>query len=648
MYIFFAALALGILVFIHELGHYFMARHVGMRVEAFGIGFGKPIYTWKWQGVEWRLCWLPFGGYVKIAGMEAEEGKDPYEITDGFFGAKPISRIKVAFMGPFVNLVFALMIFTSLWMSGGREKNFSEFTPIIGVVDPHSELYADGVRPGDIITYYGDQPFSSAKDHLYAPMTSGGDLHVKGYKVNYLTQEKTPFDYLVRSYSHPAALDKDLKTAGVLSSANYVIYNKLPTGQDNPLPEGSPLEGSGIAYGDRILWADGELVFSDQQLSQLLNDGKALLTIQRGDQTLLRRVPRVLVQELKLNSAAKEELADWQYESQLNNVKFPLLNAIPYHLTSNGVVDAEMKFIDKEHQLAAFPTSTFSTLEEPLKAGDKIIAVDGTPINSAPDILKELQQHKVNLIVERDPSLLKPTSWTNADDQFDKEINWKALQNLALSIGTENRLKEKGDLYLLKSIVPKMRSEFALSPENQARFATELAEKKKVIDQIDDPEKKAQAMNLLETREKQFVLGLPAYQDRKVNYNPNPFLLFGTVFDEIWHTLSALVMGYLNPKWISGPIGIVQVVQSSWMVSLKDGLFWIGAISLNLGVLNLLPIPVLDGGYICISLYEMISRRRLKPKTMEKLIIPFAILLIGFLIFLTYNDLLRIVGSVLS
>jgi regulator of sigma E protease len=127
-----------------------------------------------------------------------------------------------------------------------------------------------------------------------------------------------------------------------------------------------------------------------------------------------------------------------------------------------------------------------------------------------------------------------------------------------------------------------------------------------------------------------------------VEYNPTPTQLFSSVFSEIWRTLSALFTGALNPKWISGPIGIVQVVHDNTMLSIKEGLFWLGAISLNLGVLNLLPIPMLDGGTILISLIEMITRRRIHPKTLEKLVLPFAIILIVFFIFLTYNDLSRL------
>ena len=73
-YILFAIIGLGILVFIHELGHYMMARRVGMKVEIFSIGFGKPIRSWMHKGVKWQICYIPFGGFVKISGMAKEHG----------------------------------------------------------------------------------------------------------------------------------------------------------------------------------------------------------------------------------------------------------------------------------------------------------------------------------------------------------------------------------------------------------------------------------------------------------------------------------------------------------------------------------------------------------------------------------------------
>lgn len=642
IYVVFAVLGLSVLIFAHELGHYFMARRVGMRVEVFSIGFGRPVASWERKGVKWQIGWIPFGGYVKIAGMDADETRDPYEIPDSFFGKRPIDRIKVAFMGPFVNLVLAFVFFAALWASGGREKNFAEFTHKIGWVDPASELYTAGVRPGDEVSAYDGHPFQSTKDHLYASMLGSGVVDVQGTKIHYLTGVKEPFELKVKPYPHPQSMDKGISTTGILNSANYIIYDRLPGGKDNPLPEGSPMLQSGVAYGDRIAWVDGELVFSGQQLNHLLNDGRVLLTVMRDGKPVLVRVPRVPVQELRLEGEFKEELSDWQYEAGLNNIKIQKLFAIPYNLTDDVVVEGTIKFIDKDNEREAFPTTPYSALEQPLLPKDKIVAIDGQPIKNAPELLAHLQQHRVNIIVERNQAWDVHNSWLNADAAFDQEVNGQDIQKIAQTIGMPHPVTVAGNYVLLNAVVPKTRSEFELSPEKQAWLNTELLEQRKEIEGIEDPEKRTHALALFESREKQLLLGLPGVQDLKVEYNPSPIAQFNGVLTEIWRTLKALVTGSLSPKWMSGPIGIVQVVHDNSMISLKEALFWLGAISLNLGVLNLLPIPVLDGGTILIAFFEMITGKRVPPKVLEKLVIPFAILLIAFFLFLTYQDVSRL------
>src|SRR5579863_1540287 len=116
IHIIFAILGLGFLIFIHELGHYIVARRKGMKVEAFSIGFGKAIYSWKYQGVNWQIGILPFGGYVKIAGMQREGTLEPHQIQDGFYGKAPWSRIQVALAGPLVNIGFAVVLFFVIWV----------------------------------------------------------------------------------------------------------------------------------------------------------------------------------------------------------------------------------------------------------------------------------------------------------------------------------------------------------------------------------------------------------------------------------------------------------------------------------------------------------------------------------------------------
>ncbi len=626
LYLLFAILGLGFLIFIHELGHYWMARRVGMRVESFGIGFGRPIFTLMHNGVKWNICWLPFGGYVKIAGMEKEDGKEPEDIPDGFFGKSSWDRIKVAIMGPLVNLVFAFLVFCIISATGGREKNFADVTNKIGYIDQQSELYKAGIRPGDIILRYNNEPVRGSKGHFQAAMTGGGQVVVDGMRWNDDKRTYVPFSLTIHPYQHPQSLESGILTTGILSGASYVIFPENAT-----LPAGSPLIGSGIQQGDRIIWVDGQPIYSVSELSTILNEKKSLLTIQRDGKFFLVRIPRVELEDIKLPNQVKEELADWQYEAGLRSSKFQKLLFIPYNLTPDCVVEGPLSFIDKEKQ------------QDQLLAGDQIVAVDGAPVRTGFEFLKAIQTHKVLVITEKMPK----GKVQNPDQFFDKEFHGKNLEQIVATIGTGHEITQKGPLTLLKPIEPKTRLEL-MQAQDKALYAKEQEEEKKLIQAIDDPEKRQLAVKFLEERQNQLLLGLPAIHDMQVNYNPSPVQMFSDIVDEVVGTLHALTHGYMNPKWLSGPIGIVQVIHVQWMVGIKEALFWLGAISLNLGLLNLLPLPVLDGGYICLSLFEIVTGKRLKAKTIEKIVIPFAVALISFLIYLTYHDLIRILTSIVK
>ncbi|MCC5832246.1 MAG: site-2 protease family protein [Chlamydiales bacterium] len=647
LYFVLAAVALGILVFIHELGHYFIAKKMGMTVETFGIGFGRPILKWRWQNVDWQLGWLPFGGFVKIAGMEfgkkeKEEFNEPYEIPNGFFSKAPWRRIFVAAAGPLANFILAFLIFAMIWANGGREKTFSEFTQIIGWVDPKSELYALGVRPGDLLTGYNGKPYTSSRDLLYAAMLGGKDVTLSGYHVDYETGDNTPFTYTIEGYPAPSA-PEGILTTGITGGARYLIYDRFPDGSNNPLPEGSPMAGSGIRYGDQLVWADGEVLFSMDQLSHILNSDKTLLTVKRGDQIFLSRQPRTQASDLTLPSHVQNELVDWQYEADIKG-RWQDLRILPYVVSSEGYIEAPLDFIDKESRLQAFPLHPFSLhLERPLELGDRIVAVDGTPVEKGYRILDLLQTHRVQLMVKSGVLVDQNTSWKVQDDQFQKNLEYDSIQQLASRVGLIGSDTILSNLRLLNPVEPKPISAFVLSPEGREQFANEIEKQREKIESIRDQEKRSQALRYLEMSQERLLLGI-TFQDQIVDYNPNPLVMFGNVFTETWQTLKALVMGYLHPRWLAGPIGIVQVIHHGWQLGIPEALFWIAAISINLGFLNLLPIPVLDGGYICLSLWEQITRRRLKSKTMERLIIPFVVLLIGLLVFLTFQDISRLFG----
>lgn len=614
-YIIIAALGLSVLVFIHELGHYLMARRVKMRVEVFSIGFGKPIVSWVHQGVKWQVCYFLFGGYVKIAGMEKEGKKEPHEIKDGFFGSTPLNRIKVAIMGPLVNIVFALMIFALIWGLGGRSAPFAEYTKIIGYVDPKSELAEKGVKPGDLIETYGTRPFRGVKDLWYSGALKGDSISISGEKRNYVSGVQTPFNYELNSYFLPE-MYRGIRTVGILSPASY-LYVK---GFDHKTGSFSPLHNSGVNSGDRIVWANGEVIFSAMQLNQIVNQSSAFIIINREGKRIPIRVPLVPIGDLHLSDHERDEFIDWKRALGIHEPLENLL-VIPYDIDSLGQVNGKFQFIDSDLVEENASRYKVKDLDQPLQEGDKIVAVYGEKVTSGLSLFDKVKERKISLIVQKG-GVNKDISWLEEDELFFKSVNWANLAEFAALMGTDDFKQESAEFKLLKPIVPITYSEFQLRQKGGKEDAS--------LQEQDFSHKH------------KFISLGALLSDQAVIYNPNPFVSMRDVLTENWYNLTSLAKGSLSPKWLAGPVGVVRIMQESLKVGYTDALYWLGVISLSLGIFNLLPIPVLDGGHICLSLWEMITRKRISAKAMEKLVLPFVVLLILFFIYTTYQDISKI------
>jgi regulator of sigma E protease len=255
-----------------------------------------------------------------------------------------------------------------------------------------------------------------------------------------------------------------------------------------------------------------------------------------------------------------------------------------------------------------------------------------------------LQNRQIQIIVKKN-NALKTVSWKEADLAFIADIDWENVNVMIQSIGSGNPVRTMGNLKLLNPVVPKPWNQLDISEAKKQEFEERYQEQLKQIEEIKDPKQKAMALQMIQSEQNKLKLGI-VMADRAVNYNPSPFALFGDVFKETCKTMIALFSGTITPKYMTGPVGIVQVMQQSWGSGFKEALFWLGMISMNLGILNLLPIPVLDGGHICFSLWEWITGKPIKAKTMEKMIIPFVILLIALFIYLTYNDVMRLFSTI--
>jgi regulator of sigma E protease len=163
---------LGVLVFVHEFGHYLAARLVRVHVEVFSIGFGPAIATWRDRvGTVWKLAWLPLGGYVKLHGHERPEvvaADEPRSVSESnrwipgrVFHEKPVAaRALVVAAGPIANFLLAMVLFAVLFATAGRPV----ILPIAGGVLPDSAAAHAGIRADDRLLSIAGTPVESFED----------------------------------------------------------------------------------------------------------------------------------------------------------------------------------------------------------------------------------------------------------------------------------------------------------------------------------------------------------------------------------------------------------------------------------------------------------------------------------------------------
>lgn len=170
IYIIFAVLILfGAAIFFHELGHFWVARKLGMKVEEFAIGMGPKITSWTRDGIVYSLRWIPAGGFVKLPQMITSETLEGEAASKQVPPAPPLHKILVAVAGPFMNIVFGFAIACVIYLVG---LPMLVNPSIIGEVDPNSPEGKLGIREGDRIVMVNHHPVDSWQDIVFETLTA--------------------------------------------------------------------------------------------------------------------------------------------------------------------------------------------------------------------------------------------------------------------------------------------------------------------------------------------------------------------------------------------------------------------------------------------------------------------------------------------
>jgi regulator of sigma E protease len=174
------AIVLGILVFVHELGHFLFARLTNVKVLTFSLGFGKKLVSFKRGETEYVVSAVPLGGYVKMLGESIEEAIPEEEAGRSFAHKPPLTRMVIAFAGPFFNVVFAALVFFVVFLTGYPVPST---TTEIGQVPEGNPAYQAGLKSGDIVRSVDGHPIRQWTD-LQKAVNSPGPVRPLRFQID--------------------------------------------------------------------------------------------------------------------------------------------------------------------------------------------------------------------------------------------------------------------------------------------------------------------------------------------------------------------------------------------------------------------------------------------------------------------------------
>jgi regulator of sigma E protease len=249
-YVVWFVVAVGLLVTVHEFGHFWVARRLGFKVLRFSVGFGRPL--WKYTAAEGHEYWIspvPLGGYVKM--LDEREGPvDPADLPRSFTRRPHWQRILVLLAGPVFNVLFAvLVLWGTLWVNG-----VTEVRPQVGQVTAGSIAALAGLRPGDEIRAVNGSPVSGVREVVFGLLDA-----MSGSGAAVLSVRGSGGEARVAKLSVPDMAERRRLTepAELLRGLGFEFWTPTVPPELGPVTPDGPAARAGLAAGDRVVAIDG-------------------------------------------------------------------------------------------------------------------------------------------------------------------------------------------------------------------------------------------------------------------------------------------------------------------------------------------------------------------------------------------------------
>jgi regulator of sigma E protease len=578
-YFFGFVLLLGVLVFIHELGHFLVAKYFGVRVETFSIGMGKKIYSFRRGETEYVLSLFPLGGYVKLTGQDPRE-EVPTELNDRSFRTKPLyQRAAVVLAGPLANALLAIGVFFFLYIFGVPSAG-----PVLERVLPGSPTEKAGLQSGDKVVRIkntdNESFFVRDLSDLEKVVTESPDrdLVITVERKDPITSKIQIVDAVVKTVngeerdSTLGVIQKRSILPGVERNAlGPIVHSQADSwGEKKGLPSFFWISKIGLGAPDSktlahevtnfenlsLLWAHYTQLALDQNQSFFIQGQKIEFKDDKSNET---KNP---------NATEKEETLSFQFSVDKD---------FPRTLDAANLLSSETVIIGVSEKSPAEKMG--------LQVGDRVLSLNSEPFQSFSWFKNRIQE------ISKDPNATVEITWLRSGRTLSGQV-------------TPHQVEAQDPLTEVK------KNQFQVG----AAFLALPAPPTMVV---------VKAEGLFD------ALGLG--WSRTVR-------LTGSMLSSFYH----LAVGDISPKTLGGPLLIAKVSGESIKQGPTAFFKMMAFISLNLFILNLFPIPVLDGGHLVLYLVEAIRRKPLSIKIIEMWTTAGFFLLMGLVAVVFFNDLSRL------